>query len=527
MNRFLPHLVFTVILSMMFVTSGSATTYYIAANGSDSNSGTSQSAAWAHAPGMRTWAGSRTPAAGDSFILRGCDVWGNANFPITWTWGGTSSNRIAIDVDRAWYNTTNCPSGWNRPIFDGGNTELNPPATCGAPHFFLVLTGTTYTTFNSIEARNFYWAMGNGSCWAGEGYILSQDADYIMVNDWYFHKWTHNLAAGTTDIGGLIITQVNTTPACQHCVIQYSVMDNIDGDGANCATSNSMCSGGGVMQWSMRNNICANLVECWYGPTWGTSTIEVSGNNMYNINMSFTTPTQSGAQHPNCIESTGVVTGTVTMWIHDNWIHNIQTCEGLQVGNGPNEIDFVWNNIWDMGASASGGANGPQIPQNGGQPGGSTIYFYNNTVRWAACANLWYSGSWRFTAKNNHCINDSSTTFAGNMPSGAVTSNNLGMTNATATSQGYTTGDIFAPTSSTNSTVGQGVNLTSSWPNGASVNDSTQACKEQTSSGVAQSVCPQRVSSARPSSGAWDIGAYLWGTASALNPPSGLTATVQ
>src|SRR5437660_1067347 len=104
------------LLVLAVISSASATTYYIAANGSDSNNGTSKTTPWAHLPGMATWTGGHAPTAGDTFILRGCDVWGNANFPIMWTWSGSSSSPIVIDRDTAWYNTGNCPSGWNRAV---------------------------------------------------------------------------------------------------------------------------------------------------------------------------------------------------------------------------------------------------------------------------------------------------------------------------------------------------------------------------------------------------------------------------
>src|ERR1700691_4377748 len=98
MPRLMRFAIFTLMTG--FLTIGSAfastvgTTHYIATNGSDSNGGTSESSPWAHLPGMLTWTGSYKPVAGDTFILRGCDVWANANFPITWTWSGTSNSPI-------------------------------------------------------------------------------------------------------------------------------------------------------------------------------------------------------------------------------------------------------------------------------------------------------------------------------------------------------------------------------------------------------------------------------------------------
>src|SRR4029077_14620960 len=61
-------------------------TYYIAANGSDSNNGTSKTTPWLHAPGMANCTGtcaSTTPQPGDSFIFRGGDIWHMQNSTAT------------------------------------------------------------------------------------------------------------------------------------------------------------------------------------------------------------------------------------------------------------------------------------------------------------------------------------------------------------------------------------------------------------------------------------------------------------
>ena len=148
-----------VILFFLLIASGvSAATYYVSTSGSDSNSGTSESSPWAHLPGMATWTGNYSPVAGDSFILRGCDVWTNSSFPITWKWSGASGNPITVGVDQTWYNTTNCPSSWNRPVFNAGGTAIQPPECSGGnSNKFLVFNSATYVTFNSIELTGLYW----------------------------------------------------------------------------------------------------------------------------------------------------------------------------------------------------------------------------------------------------------------------------------------------------------------------------------------------------------------------------------
>src|SRR5437660_9133415 len=111
------------LLVLAVISSASATTYYIAANGSDSNNGTSKNTPWLHAPGMKTCSSacaSANPKPGDQFIFRGGDTWhfGASTAPSTggtwtWSWSGSStgcnypgatSACIYIGVDQTWFS---------------------------------------------------------------------------------------------------------------------------------------------------------------------------------------------------------------------------------------------------------------------------------------------------------------------------------------------------------------------------------------------------------------------------------------
>lgn len=532
MNRKLPLALFVMIFGIVLagnpLAATAATTYYIAANGSDSNSGTSESTPWAHLPGMATWTGNHTPAAGDTFILRGNDVWTNSSFPITWSWSGISSSGITVGVDKTWFSGTS----WNRPVFTAGGAPIDAPdcpSGSSGPHYFLVLSRAQYVTFQSIEWTGLFWNNDQqNACYQSAGFFYANQSDYITIDQMYIHKWTHGTTAGTTDSSDLIAyTTYGTPPYCFNCVVSNSVINNSDGDGA----SSSTISGGGVRNWNLENNVIAYVVQGFLSPIYSRpSQLQVTGNNISHIGESFTTPGQSAPPHPNCIETTGVVggsSGTAVLIVANNYIHDIQTCEGLQVGN-PNEDDIVFNNIWDMGASATGGANGPQVPQGSSS---HNFEFWNNTVRWASgCMTAGIHGTTfnSFIVENNHCINDATTVVNGSIP-GSTLSNNVGMTNANATSQGYTSSEtyVFAPTAANNGTVGAGADLAANWPAGFSTNDTTYACAQQTVSGVIESVCPTRsTTNARTSS--WDVGAYQWSSSTGSpNPPTGLSAVVQ
>jgi hypothetical protein len=532
MKRILPPLLFSLI-SFMLVANASATTYYIAANGSDTNNGTSESAPWAHLPGMATWTGSHTPTAGDTYILRGCDTWGNANFPISWNWSGTSNNPITVNGqgDPNWYNATNCPGGWNRPVFNAGGSSINPPdcPSGSGSHFFLVFTSASHVEMQWIEMTGLYWNNDQqNTCYESAGFISNTASDYLTIDNFYFHGWTHGTSSGTTDSSDLIaFTTYGNAPYCLNCYLQNSVIDNSDGDGALPTT----ISGGGVRNWNLVNSVCSHVVQCFLSPTLENGTYTIAGNNISYINMSFTVPTQSTPPHPNCIETVGVSSGgPATYLIHDNYIHDIQTCEGLQVGN-PNESDYVWNNIWDMGPVALSGANGPQVPQGSSS---GTFFFANNTVRWGTgCMTAGIHGTnfSSFIVENNHCINDSQIIVAGSIP-GSTLATNVGMTNAVATTQGYTLSElyVYSPTLATNGTVISGTDLTATTPGCGTAgmsslcSDTVYAASEQTVSGVVTAVASDRVTNPRTTT--WNAGAYEWNNP-ALSPPTGLAAVVQ
>lgn len=106
-RRLLPLAIFVTCI----IANGSAfgSTYFIAANGSDSNNGSSKTTPWLHAPGMPNCTGkcaSTTPKPGDQFIFRGGDTWhfGNSSASLT-SAGlgfGTGPGRAATRSTSAW-----------------------------------------------------------------------------------------------------------------------------------------------------------------------------------------------------------------------------------------------------------------------------------------------------------------------------------------------------------------------------------------------------------------------------------------
>jgi hypothetical protein len=495
-----------------------ATTYYIAANGSDANNGASKSSPWAHLPGMATCVlncAAYAPLAGDTLIMRGCDVWPNASFPINWAWSGESGNVITIGgEDQTWYNTANCPSGWNKPIFDAGGVAIK-----GTYNVMLQLGGYNYITVDNIEMRGLYWN-NSPSSWYLIGYITANGSDYITLNHLYIHRWTHGTAAN--DLYCVAVWGDNSSPYNMHSVFENGVIQNSTADGG----SGDSCYA--FYLWgSVENSVMHDLVNGVVKGQ-GTGPLQISGNLIYNI---VTTFAGSGGLHCNAIE-TAYFGGTA--YIHDNVIHDMQ-CPGgesMMLGNN-GETDYVWNNIiYNLGPIGNS-AQTPSIPQESGQSG-ITARFWNNTIVSSdsqSCINANAYGippGSNITVENTHCIQGLS---GGVVTDFTAVSPNLVQTLAQANATGYNSSQTYAyfPTSVSSPTVGYGANLTSSWPSGYSTNDTSYACSQQTVNGVVQSVCPARTPSARSSAGVWDVGAYQFSSlqVQAPQPPTNLHLTVQ
>jgi hypothetical protein len=512
--------------------SASATTYYVATSGSDSNNGTSESTPWAHLPGMPTatgTAGNHSAVAGDTFVLRGCDVWYNANLPVVLNNGGSSGSPVTITVDQTWYNTTNCPSAWNRPVFDAHTssssstgTEINgsggQASGCvqGNGNFFIVINAS-YVTIQWIELRNLYYANdAENSCYDQNGMWSVNNADYVTVSYGYEHAWSMGPYSNSVNDADEFVP-INGSPSCPHCLMTYNVGDN-------CATAmgENLEPGGALSMTNVRYSHFGCFSNS-YKPLFAGE----FGWNEITKNAGSPDPTI----HANCIESVAAMGNNGVYYIHDNRIHDNYDCEELQIGN-PGETDYVWNNIWySPNLLNPSQANGPEVPQSETPV---AMYFWNNTVVDSVDGCMGNAGhgstfSTAFKSQNNLCINpNGSSSSASFTPS--TTGNNLGLTDSQASTDGYTTSQTIAysPTKSSSPSVGAGTNLTSVWPSGFSTQDASLICNVQTVNTVVQMVCTG-TPNPRPSTGAWDVGAYQFSAASTTkpNPPTNIKVTVQ
>lgn len=523
-------LVFFLALVPCFLAAGnaSASTHYIANGGNDSATGLSTSAPWAHLPGMRTWTGSYTPVAGDRFILRGCDVWPNASFPINWNWAGTALSPIYIGVDQTWYNTSTCPSGWNRPVFDAGGTPI--PSNNEFVYLF-----ADWSTWDWIEARGLNWISNSGvSCLDN-----TRKNSGIVVDHWYVHAWSHG---GTATEDEFLCFVGQWPPPAVGSLVQHTVFDGSDSTNGGDTGNFSYHWNSG--KWNVIHE-AQNVYHVDYASN--ASSTEIAYNTMYHIGWK----AKIGTEHENEISIGGCSTdGDCTFYIHDNLEYDNPAGEGMYSGATAGEIDYIWNNTimstWNgtfvmlaqgntVGSRAAYVWNNTIVPPNTLHPmagrGNVACFTYGPTIT---------SPVGTYFRRNNHCISDVG---IGTIPAGfastVIDDHNVLIGSAAAAAQGYDqVGSFFySPQSSncngipTNCPIGVGANGTEDQyrPPGFPTTDTTYACYQGTANGVVQVICPTRTANSRPATGAWDVGAYQFTLTSGTVPgaPTGLAATVR
>lgn len=527
--------------------SASATTYYIATNGSDSNNGTSKSTPWLHAPGMTGCSGtcaSTTPQPGDHFILRGGDTWHTSagspiGIPWTWKWSGTGSSPIYVGVDQTWFSG----SSWARPVLSMDNplTTANPSSCTydDSSISTMKLTSVSYVTVDNFEFT--------GKCWSGNisqnsvAYFYRTGSNTTIENA-YFHGWTlagtaydaHSAIAGggasasgntiaNVVIDGSDSTHGTTSTECVNAVNKAPCNTGwgIQGDCYDVQ--------GSVIRYTSNAIVCPdpviihdNLIEYTYATMDGMA---------------------NGTQgpHPNVIEAIGGYSGLV-FYFYNNVLRN----NGVNVTVWPQfAIGYEFNNVIFADSSVQSG--NCMMESGTGFSSGldpATVTIFNNTID-AGCTFNFYPGNattptWSGPSiwQNNQFIGYSASSVSGisSCPSPAVCTftdngNETFESESSANAQGYTASNSYAPTSASGATIGSGVSALAIC-NSMLLGSAASACQSGitgvTYDSSNHTAVPGQIV-LRPSTGAWDTGAYQFtgSTSSAPTAPTSLTAVVQ
>jgi hypothetical protein len=482
---------------------GVTSCYYIAASGSDSNSGLSEASPLAHLPGMPTCTGNCaavTPAAGQGFIFRGGDTWGTDDLGLSWKWSGTSSAPIYIGVDTGWHSG----SSWAHPVW-----------TCGGAY----CSNNTGWYFESNSSDfildNVEFAGGYSDNSTGQYYVGGCGPNQIYENT-YMHGWSH-LAGMTSNPGGIgFATGCGTNTA--GLTIRYNVVDGSD-------TSQDMFTAvrlsapnlyGNVFRYVVSgatacgDNWHDNLVEHLVSPPGGAHQDALyqflqcySPNSLiYNNTIRNTTFAGSG--------------GSVKLWLNGNGPCPFGSSASSCVGYAFNNV--IYNNLPGNMVDTSGHLSGVFY---------GTWYFFNNTIQCGTDSSMGVcsvgmntGATLNFYDLNNQWIQSgtASPLACTNDPGGTCSeTTGLLQTLAQANAQGYadTSSYAFVPTSPSGSTVGAGANEQALCMTIAGIDKAAStACRSSTGYGCAYDTsdhtihCPATAPLPRPANGKWDVGAY-------------------
>jgi hypothetical protein len=554
---------------------GITSCYFIAANGADTNAGTTEGAPWAHAPGMANatgnpasvWSG-KLPA-GTGLIFRGGDTWhfgnssaspytgGTLNFNVSPYPMGTSTNPIYLGVDQSWYSG----GSWVRPVFTAdnplcnGNTLgsncLSGTDTFGQTYYYVNTCAyqTSGGTNNILDVSGLqYYIVDNfemtGLCQSSVGQPNSHDtyvsyhsicnsgpcssaAPLVLMNN-YIHGASHlKYAAPNGSAGCTSSTVCINISAFWGAVVNNSVGETIQDNVVDFADSDPV---GENLTLAGFYNVAYNVFR--YTTQGLMGTFHLFHDNLYEYYF------ENG--HSNLIES---MDPAGTNAFYNNVFRHLETSGGGGVGIwlGPTKgaTDFFFNNVmYDTGAIEYFNIGGTALTQVEGN-----YVIFNNTFQANVaqpilrCIN-YTNGTVANT--NNHFIDDQSYNGCSTM----TTTTPLAQTNAQADANvsahfdQYSASEPqgYSPVASTNSTVIAGTNGYNSMCGAlgtAGLAAAQTACESSVTYACsyagngAAPVCPAGTVNSRPSNTAWDVGAYEFNAQNPPpNPPTGLTAIV-
>ena len=490
--------------------------YFIAASGSDSNTGTDEGHPWAHLPGMSTCTANcaaLTPAPGMGFIFKGGDTWNGSNLGIYWAWGGTSTNPIYVGVDPAWYSG----SSWSRPIWTCGGMA------CGANagYFFETPTSKSYDILDNIELTGLV-DTGNAPNY------VNLFGTYQTVERLYIHGWSTTRSDNSTSQAFRFVAGSDA----HGDTMRYNVIDGAD-------TAQNMMfvtfQNTPIAYGNVIYNVYTGLDGC--GDDWHDNLLDnamvqgvVTGHQdgLYHVSQCYS---PHSLIYNNVIRNTTnpLTGGAVKLWLNGNAPCPFDSC-----------TSYAFNNIIYNTYPGNTLDTGGHFAQNYG-----TWYIFNNTIDCGTdsvpgdCSELSdrgnTGGTMTLIRSNNHYISTGG--LANNCTHYTCSqTGDLVQTLSKANAQGYTSNSTYAfqPTSASGSTITAAapkqslcttIGTVDSNAGAACQGDTTYACTYETTTHEVR--CPARATVARAAEP--NIGAYQFGSIQALapDPPVGLTVSVQ
>jgi hypothetical protein len=534
---------FNVTLASLGVTS----CFYVGVSGSDSNAGTSESAPFLHIPGTPKFTGNATLGAGVGIIVQGGYVahFGATTSPatggsLTIKTGGSSGKPLYYGIDTTWYSG----SSFTRPVLTGDNPlSTGFVSSCtydnsSLGNLITVSSGASYVILDGFESTGFCWASGTPNV------VSTQTANqYVYLERWYRHGWT--TVSTSTDSSYL---WWDDGAAADNDIIALNVVDGSDSSAG--ATGSSSChwnstnpcySGGALYEGAYI--VWGNVFQHMTNVAVTTNDVKWHDNYINNLSNSY----QNDGQHTNCNNELGGVNGQNNYFYNNLTTNDFATeCYYLTTSSGNTLYGFnnvFWGNMNYLTNKAPANC---VFFNNFDSSGSQTVYWTNNTVdysggngggcmvQFAPSNSPLFAFDGSGTLENTDAIGYSNFASLYDISSGAAAAVTDGggevyETETTANSQGYTTGDNYAPTSASGATHSAGKDLStlcSAIPDAAAA----AACAMSTTGSVALTSgwggevasYPAITPHARGSS--WDAGAYQFSTAP--SSPQSLAGTI-
>ena len=531
--------------------------YFVAANGSDSDTGTDEAHPWLYSPGMSNCTNNcavvqtsmSSSTAGLGFIFRGGDTWhfGNSEaLPyagLSATCMGknaaglclssykiaTSSNYLYYGVDPSWYSG----SAWARPILTGDNpattsTVSSCPYQLGVYNALIAMGNTQYYILDNFELTGMCQSQPNTGVYndrlvLGDNYVVANGSTNDIFEHLYIHGWS-NVTFSCSYRNGLLFGH------CFRAKIFNAGNDNfiqdvIDGsDGV--ATGWQVIYAGGY-NWSQsvwRHVVGAVLTDF---------------HSFHDNLLEYMASASDGLAHGNVFKNQGEYAGNNVFY--NNLLRHIcanasycpQGLVNLWFWPTVGHTDYIFNNVeYDVVA----GSEYFNIGQHEADQG--LLAIFNNTFESASNRSLygWQCSNGRqihahpFEMVNNLYITDVRPC-PGECPSAASTKGTeLQLSHGRAKAKGYTqaTTYAFSPLSLSSPTSGKGNNETAAYCTAllgssdpllqaagtACQSDATYACTYNATNHTVS--CPARTAVTRPT-GAWDVGAYQFSSPRSSN----------
>jgi len=480
-------------------------TYYISyANGSNSNPGT-RAAPWKFAPGMPGFAASYTHHAGDRFIFEGGDSWPASAFTWNATKGGLGGSSTTLrdyaGVETDWF-TSGCRSAFCRPIFNPNGVEVNS----GEGDVMIDWGDTDHMILDDIDITGYFANSPCGSVggcalfWIGNGGIISAGDQDIIANRLYVHDWriTANAAAGGNNDPGLFTSPPYAGATGNSAIWNSTIIDKNNAEYGRAIE----CT----------NNLINDTVLGFDDAVFPCGPGTVAYNNFGDCG-SPNWPNDGGSLDAGHADLIQTLSGAGPIYFYDNVLHDTYAdstgdCEAFLIGNG-GETDYVYNNV----LYNIGWGTGPVAPQSsGGWPTG--FYVWNNTVEGRQAGDgdcIGINGDYgsgpatvSYDIENNLCVSTTSDGTGVSVVDVNCASASCPIAHNIVVSPSAMTADGYAGTSApfvwqspagSSPTAGTGANLTS-------------LCAKAPGLCSDTNYADTRTPVARPTSGAWDIGAY-------------------